>query len=105
MFPDRPEVVSRSNDFASRPSDSSCLHGPARVAHLTEGGRRMMRTLTLAAGTLITALAFSMTDAQAASGIPKAISAAVANPARPEDDRQRDVDRKPAESVAFAGVK
>ena len=64
-----------------------------------------MRTLTLAAGTLIAALAFSMTDAQAASGIPKPVSAAVASPDRPEDDRQRDVDRKPAESVAFAGVK
>jgi predicted methyltransferase len=65
----------------------------------------MMRTLALAAGTLITALAFSITDAQAATGIPKYIAAAVANPARPEDDRQLDVDRKPAESVAFAGVK
>src|SRR3569833_3970988 len=65
----------------------------------------MMRILSLAAGTRIAALAFSMTDAQAASGFPIAVAAAVANPARPEDDRQHDVDRKPAESVAFAGVK
>jgi predicted methyltransferase len=64
----------------------------------------MMRTLSLVTGTLIAALAFSITDAQAA-GIPKAISAAVDDPARPEADRKADVDRKPAESVAFAGVK
>ena len=64
-----------------------------------------MRTLTLATGTLIAALAFSIMDAQAASGIPKAISDAVADPARPEADRKRDADRKPAESVAFSGLK
>lgn len=65
----------------------------------------MMRTLSLATGTLIAALALSITDAQAASGIPKAISEAVADPARPEADRQADADRKPAETVAFAGLK
>jgi predicted methyltransferase len=64
-----------------------------------------MRTLSFAAGTLLTVLTFSMTDAQAASGIPKNISAAVADTARPADDRQRDADRKPDESLAFAGVK
>jgi predicted methyltransferase len=65
----------------------------------------MMRTFSLAAGTLVVALAFAVTDAQAASGIPKAIATAVADPARPETDRQLDADRKPAESVAFAGLK
>lgn len=64
----------------------------------------MMRTLSLATGTLIAALAFSITDAQAAA-IPKAISAAVDDSARPEADKKADVDRKPAESVAFSGVK
>ena len=33
------------------------------------------------------------------------IAAAVADPARPEDDRKLDADRRPAEVVAFAGVK
>jgi len=33
------------------------------------------------------------------------IAAAVADPARPEADRQRDANRKPAECLAFAGVK
>jgi predicted methyltransferase len=64
-----------------------------------------MRTLSLAAGTLLAALAFSITGAQAVSGIPKPIAAAVADPARPDADRQRDENRKPGESVAFAGLK
>jgi predicted methyltransferase len=37
--------------------------------------------------------------------VPKAIAAAVADPARPQADRDRDADRKPAESIAFAGLK
>jgi predicted methyltransferase len=64
-----------------------------------------MRTLSLIAGTLLATVAFAVTDAQAASKISKAITDAVADPARPEADRKRDVDRKPAESLAFAGVK
>jgi predicted methyltransferase len=65
-----------------------------------------MRTLlSLAAGTLLAALSFSITDAQAAGAIPKDISAAIADPARPDADKQVDADRKPAESLAFAGVK
>lgn len=65
----------------------------------------MARILSLAVGTLVVALAFSVTDARTASSIPKAIAAAVADPARPEADRQSDADRKPAESLAFAGLK
>jgi predicted methyltransferase len=37
--------------------------------------------------------------------VPKAIAAAVADPARPQADRDRDADRKPAECIAFAGLK
>jgi predicted methyltransferase len=37
--------------------------------------------------------------------IPKAVAAAVADPARPQADRDRDADRKPAECIAFAGLK
>ena len=40
-----------------------------------------------------------------AAGIPKAVSAAVADPARPQEDKDRDANRKPAEVVAFAGIK
>jgi predicted methyltransferase len=45
------------------------------------------------------------TDIAANDIAASAIAAAVANPARPEADRARDAARKPAEIVAFAGVK
>ena len=65
----------------------------------------MMRNLSLAAGALVAAMTLVVTDAQAASTVSKEITAAVADPARPQADRDRDADRKPAESVAFAGLK
>lgn len=37
--------------------------------------------------------------------IPAYITAAVADPNRPEADTKRDADRKPAECIAFAGIK
>ena len=37
--------------------------------------------------------------------VPKDITAAVADPARPQADRDRDAARKPAECIAFAGLK
>lgn len=39
------------------------------------------------------------------TGIPKYVAAAVADSARPAADTQRDANRKPAETLAFAGVK
>jgi predicted methyltransferase len=54
----------------------------------------------------LTALALIATAMPAAAQAPSpAISAAVADDARPAADRERDVHRKPAEIVAFAGVK
>jgi predicted methyltransferase len=41
----------------------------------------------------------------AAEHIPPYISAAVADPSRPAEDRQRDDNRKPAETIQFAGIK
>jgi predicted methyltransferase len=43
--------------------------------------------------------------AQQGGSAAAAIAAAVADPARPETDRARDADRKPAEVIAFAGIK
>ncbi|MBA2587101.1 MAG: class I SAM-dependent methyltransferase [Alphaproteobacteria bacterium] len=40
-----------------------------------------------------------------AQSVSPAIAAAVADPARPDTDKERDATRKPAETVAFAGVK
>jgi len=44
-----------------------------------------------------------LSPAQAKS--PDAISAAIADASRPDADKQRDANRKPAETLAFAGVK
>jgi predicted methyltransferase len=42
---------------------------------------------------------------RAAEKIPGYITAAVADSGRPAEDKQRDADRKPAETVQFAGIK
>jgi predicted methyltransferase len=58
-------------------------------------------TIALAATTVIAG--FSLASAQAAP--PPAVAAAIADPARPAEDVSRDAARKPAEMVAFAGIK
>lgn len=40
-----------------------------------------------------------------AQNVPPAIAAAVADPGRPQTDRDRDANRKPAETLAFVGVR
>lgn len=40
-----------------------------------------------------------------AQSVPPAIAAAVADSSRPDSDKERDASRKPAETLAFAGVK
>jgi predicted methyltransferase len=54
------------------------------------------------------ALAAPSTPAPSAQSTPadaQAIAAAIANPARPQDDVARDADRKPAQTLEFYGVK
>ena len=51
------------------------------------------------------ALLLSTTAVHAAQTVPPAIAAAVADSGRPDADKARDASRKPAETVAFAGVK
>ncbi len=63
----------------------------------------MRVSLNLLVAALILAL-FGPVSSQAAA-VPDDLSAAVADAARPDADRNRDADRKPAESMAFAGVK
>jgi len=58
--------------------------------------------LLLAAGVSV---ALFVARADAATHVPGYITAAVADSARPADDKQRDADRKPAETLAFAGIK
>jgi len=58
--------------------------------------------------TCIAALAgftFSGAALAAAPAVPAAVAASVADTGRPEADRARDVNRKPGEVLAFAGVK
>jgi predicted methyltransferase len=58
--------------------------------------------------TLAAAICFAMLASAATAKtpkVPKYVAAAVADPARPQADRDRDADRKPAETIAFAGLK
>jgi predicted methyltransferase len=66
----------------------------------------MRRASKQAAGTLlVSALAAAAALAAGAHAIPKYVTDAVADNARPQEDRARDADRKPAQTLAFAGVK
>jgi predicted methyltransferase len=59
------------------------------------------RTLAALAGLLVIAGG----AAAATATIPANIAAAVANPDRPQEDRDRDANRKPDQDLAFAGVR
>ncbi len=59
----------------------------------------------LAHAVAVATLALAATVAVAQGGVPEAIAAAVADAGRPATDTARDALRKPAEIVAFAGVK
>ena len=61
--------------------------------------------IVLLSGALATAALHAGRAEPAQSADAAAISAAIADQARPESDRARDADRKPAETLAFAGVK
>jgi predicted methyltransferase len=62
-----------------------------------------LRTVFLTGAALASFMGASSAG-EAAPAPPAEIAAAVADSARPEADRQRDADRKPAELLAFAGV-
>ena len=64
----------------------------------------MIRHPLILAAALTAALTLAAPCASAAS-IPGNIAAAVADGTRPDADKQRDADRKPAETLAFTGVK
>ena len=53
---------------------------------------------------LAAAICFATLASAGVAKVPKAVAAAVADPARPQADRDRDADRKPAECIAFAGL-
>ena len=57
------------------------------------------------AGALALAAALAFAPPSVAKPEPAAYAAALADPARPAADRERDASRKPAELLAFAGIK
>ncbi|MBV8782584.1 MAG: class I SAM-dependent methyltransferase [Gammaproteobacteria bacterium] len=63
----------------------------------------MTRTVPLICLTMLTLGAAALAAGE--PSLPANIGAAVADKARPEADTQRDADRKPGESLAFAGVR
>lgn len=64
----------------------------------------MIRHPLVFAASLLAVFTLAAPAAYAAK-IPDAISAAVADANRPDTDKQRDANRKPAETLAFTGVK
>jgi predicted methyltransferase len=64
-------------------------------------GEGYMRPISLA---IAAALSFAFTAAIAAD-VPASVTAAVNDAARPAEDKARDQNRKPGESIAFAGIK
>jgi len=69
----------------------------------TFGGCSMVRLPFVLAVSMVAMAALTLSPAQAKS--PDAISAAIADAGRSDADKQRDANRKPAETLAFAGVK
>jgi predicted methyltransferase len=61
--------------------------------------------MILAAASLVSAFALTAAPAPAVAAVPDYIAAAVADPNRPAADTERDVNRKPAETLEFTGVK
>jgi predicted methyltransferase len=66
----------------------------------------MARHLCSVSSAIAVVLLLSTTAGHAADPkVPAAVSEAVADSGRPQADKDRDVNRKPAESVAFSGIK
>jgi predicted methyltransferase len=65
----------------------------------------MLRTAWLLATGLCAVSILTANRLEAAEHIPANIAAAVADSSRPAEDKQRDAQRKPAETLKFAGVR
>ena len=65
----------------------------------------MLRYSRSIAGAFVAATMLVGMVAMAADKVPAAVAAAVADKGRPDADKERDANRKPAEVIAFAGIK
>lgn len=74
---------------------------PLKYSKLIDDGRNVRSLFPIAAAFAI--LGSATTSAQDA--VPPNIANAVANQDRPDEDRQRDANRKPAEVLTFVGIK
>jgi predicted methyltransferase len=74
------------------------------VPVLLDQGEIMYRSLKLLRTLLPALLVTGSSLAAASSAVPAFLAAAIANPSRPAEDVARDADRKPAETLIFAGV-
>jgi predicted methyltransferase len=63
-----------------------------------------MKAIVQSGAVLLLCVAANVLAASPAS-VPKYLQAAIDNPSRPDADRARDVNRKPAQVIAFAGIK
>jgi predicted methyltransferase len=82
-----------------------CRPAQVRARHPWEGNLRYLSTFGLALAAMALVASPVLTAAPSYAKIPAYITAAVADPNRPATDTKRDANRKPAETVAFAGVK
>jgi predicted methyltransferase len=72
-----------------------------KSSRLIDEGRKVRSLFPIAAAFFF--LGCATTSAQ--NAVPPYIASAVANQDRPDEDRQRDADRKPAEVLTFVGIK
>lgn len=62
-------------------------------------------SLSFTASLLATLIAVASVQVAQAAGVPANITAALADNSRPDEDKQRDANRKPGETLAFADVR
>ncbi len=81
------------------PASSAARRGPQTLA-----GAWAVRTLQVMLAIAALAWLAGCAAPGRSAGMHRAIAAALAHPQRPESDRLRDADRRPADVLAFAGV-
>jgi predicted methyltransferase len=91
--------------------DHTRLHAAAQVLEsgraapvLLDQGELMYRSLKVLRTLLPALLATGVCLAATSRAVPAFLAAAIADPSRPAEDVARDADRKPAETLMFAGI-
>jgi predicted methyltransferase len=91
--------------------DHTRLHAAAQVLEsgraapvLLDQGEFMYRSLKVLRTLLPALLATGVCLAATSRAVPAFLAAAIADPSRPAEDVARDADRKPAETLMFAGI-